>query len=67
MKGDEDMTERNDFDIYSNFNDKIPLRKKNLRQSDEEYGSEDNFTKSNNKNKESFSDWVDKMTKKLEK
>ncbi|MFY3791317.1 hypothetical protein ACOQFO_06415 [Ureibacillus sp. MALMAid1270] len=61
------MTERNDFDIYSNFNDKIPLRKKNLRQSDEEYGSEDNFTKSNNKNKESFSDWVDKMTKKLEK
>jgi len=67
MKGDEDMTERNDFDMYSNFNDKIPLRKKNLRQSNEEYGSEDNFTKSNNKNKESFSDWVDKMTKKLEK
>ncbi|CAM5193892.1 hypothetical protein UACE39S_03879 [Ureibacillus acetophenoni] len=61
------MTERNDFDMYSNFNDKIPLRKKNLRQSNEEYGSEDNFTKSNNKNKESFSDWVDKMTKKLEK
>lgn len=61
------MTERNDFDMYSNFNDKIPLRKKNLRPTNEEYSVEENFEKVNAKNKESFSDWVDKMTKEHEK
>ncbi|KGR80277.1 hypothetical protein [Ureibacillus manganicus] len=64
------MTERNDFNMYSKFDDKVPLRKKGeraFRQRKEEFGSEENFQKDISRNKESFRDWVEKMTKELEK
>lgn len=63
------MTDRKDFDMYSSFNDKKTSRKKDykkLRQNKEEFGSESNFQKDLSKNIESFSDWVDKMTKEHE-
>jgi len=66
MKGDIDMTDKNDFDMYSNFDNKIPLRKKKytgVRSNNEEFGSERNFARENSKKKESFSDWIEKMTK----
>ena len=58
MKGDKDMSDRDDFNMYSKFNDKKPLRKNNLRANKEEFGAEENFAKKSSKNKESFSDWV---------
>ncbi len=64
------MTERNDFDMYSNYDDKIPIRKRNykaLRPNLEEFGVEETFNKVHSYNKESFSDWIDKMTKEHEK
>nr|WP_106783273.1 hypothetical protein [Lysinibacillus timonensis] len=64
------MTDKNDFDIYSNFNDKVPMRKKNekaLYSRNEEFGMEKNFEKAKAKNIESFEDWVNRMTEEQNK
>ncbi len=69
MKGDELMTDKNDFDMYSNYDDKIPMRKKDtkaVRPNKEEFGMEHNSEKNQSNQKEPFGDWVDRMTKELE-
>lgn len=63
------MTDRKDFDMYSSFKDTNTLQKKDnkkRRPNIEEFGSETNFQRDLSKNIESFSDWVDKMTKEHE-
>lgn len=58
------MTDKK-FDMYlsSNNNKKNSSRKKEPKKPRVEFGTETNFQRDLSKNIESFSDWVDKMTK----